>query len=311
MKKIKFRRVLNKTALLSLLIALMTVTAACSSSGSGSGSSKIVIATKGFTESDILQQVLKLLVENDTDLKVETIKLDNNLLWEATKKGDVDLFVEYTGTALINILKQQPEYDPQVVYDKVKQQLQEKENLSLLEPLGFNNTYALAVRREVSEQYGITNITQLAEHAGELIFTAVPLVESETRPDGYVQAKKAYGIKFKQLKGISDRSLQVQTIKRKEADAILVYSTDGSIAANDLVVLDDDKRVFVPYYAAPLIRSEVLKAHPELKEVLNKLSGQISESTMQKLNDEVESGKKKPVDVARAWLEEKGLIKQK
>ncbi|MFF2911397.1 glycine betaine ABC transporter substrate-binding protein [Paenibacillus sp. NPDC057934] len=301
----KLKKRTFKQVSILLLAILVLVIAGCSNAKS----SKIVIATKGNTESNIMQQLLKLIVTENTSINVETVKLDNNILWEAIKKGDVDAYVEYTGTALMNILKQAPERDPEKVYNKVKTMLNEQENLTMLDPLGFDSTYAFAIRKEVADKYGITNLTQLAKHSNQLIFAAEPLIEKSNRPDGYRLVKEAYGFNFKQLMGISSPPLQLEALKNKEADVIITLATKGIFEVNNLVPLEDDKHIFIPYYAAPLVRNETLKAHPELKEVLNKLSNKVSLQAIREMNRQVDAEQKEPEDVAKAWLKQEGFLK--
>ncbi|MFF2483480.1 glycine betaine ABC transporter substrate-binding protein [Paenibacillus sp. NPDC058071] len=288
-----------------LLTILVLIAAGCSNAKP----SKIVIATKGNTESNIMQQLLKQIVEENTSINVETVKLDNSILWEAVKKGDVDVYVEYTGTALMNILKQEPERDPDAVYNKVKKMLEEQENLTMLDPLGFDSTYAFALRKEVADQYGIANLTQLAEHSSQLKFAADPMIEKSSRPDGYRLVNEAYGFKFKELVGISNPTLQLEALKNKEADVMITIATKGIFEVNNLVPLEDDKHIFLPYYAAPLVRNETLEAHPELKEVLNKLSNKVSIEAIREMNRQVDAEEKKPEDVVRAWLKQEGFLK--
>jgi glycine betaine/choline ABC-type transport system substrate-binding protein len=275
-----------------------------------SGSSKtdtIVIATKGFAESDILANIQKLLIENDTDLKTEVKKLDNKLLWDAIKAGKADTYVEYTGTALLNLLKEDPIFDADQVYEVVSKGLHEKYQLKLLEPIGFNNTYGLAVKKETADKLGIISISDLAKVSDQLVFGASQ--EYINRPDSWPIIEKTYGLKYKEIKTIQEPSLQYQAVNQNLIDSMIVYSTDSKISETGLTVLKDDQNVFLPYYAAPLIRESVLKEHPELEKTLNKLAGKITDEEMQKLNGEVELNQRPPLDVAEEWLKEQGLIK--
>ncbi|MEC0105852.1 glycine betaine ABC transporter substrate-binding protein [Paenibacillus taichungensis] len=292
---------------LGLVLTTVLTAAGCSNSNASGRNDTIVLATKGFAESDILANAFKILVENDTKLKTEVKKLDNTLLWNAIDSGDVDAYVEYSGTALINILKQEPEFDADKAFKTVVTQLKEKSKLIALDPLGFNNTYVFTVPRETAEKYGLKTASQLAEKSGELVFGASE--EFLNRPDAWPYVESIYKPKFKETKSIQDPSLQYQAIKQKLIDVKLSYSTDSQILANDLVALEDDKHVFIPYDAFPVVREQTLEGHPELKEVLNKLAGKLDEKAMQKLNAEVEQDQKPALDVARDWLKAQGLIK--
>ncbi|CQR55605.1 ABC transporter substrate-binding protein [Paenibacillus riograndensis] len=291
----------------ALLLSAALAAAGCSNSKASGSSDTIVLATKGFAESDILANAFKLLIEEDTDLKTEVKKLDNTLLWNAIDTGDVDAYVEYSGTALINILKLDPEFDPDKAFQTVVAQLKEKNNLTALEPLGFNNTYVFAVRKETAEKYGLTTASQLAEKSGELIFGSSE--EFLNRADAWPYVENIYKPKFKEIKSIQNKSLQYQAIDQKLIDVMLPYSTDSQLLTSGLVALEDDKHVFIPYDAFPIVRGQTLEEHPELKETLNKLAGKIDEATMQALNAEVEQEQKPAIDVAKEWLKSQALIK--
>lgn len=292
-----------------IVFSLILITAGCGkSSNSSSGKTdQIVIATKGFAESDILANMIKLLIENNTKLTTKIEKLDNNLLWNAVKTGKVDTYVEYTGTALINILKQKPIYDANKSYKTVSRQLEDKFKLKALNPIGFNDTYALILKKDKAKKLGITDISQLAKKSGQLTLGASE--EYLKRPDSWPILKKTYNLNFKEIKSIQDKSLQYKAAQQNIIDSMIAYSTDSQIPSSGMVVIKDNKHVFLPYHAFPLIRDSVLKKHPELKGIINKLSGKISDSEMQKLNGEVELKKRPALDVAKEWLKDNGLIK--
>lgn len=298
---------LRKAIALGATALLIAVMSGCSASGSGK-SSTINIATKGFAESDLLANAFKLLIENDTKLKANVETLDNSLLWNALQEDKVDVYAEYTGTALINILKAEPEFDPQKAYDKVKSELKEKNQLTVLDPIGFNNTYAFGLHKDQAEKYGIKTTSQLAEKSGELIFGASE--EFINRPDAWPPILETYNPKFKEIKTIQNPGLAYQAIEQKLIDSMILYTTDSQITVKPIVVLEDDKHVFLPYYAVPIVRDEVLKEHPELEEVLNKLAGKITDAEMQKLNGEVELKQRPALDVAKEWLTANGLLEK-
>lgn len=306
-KKLRPRKGGKLLLTMGIVLTTLLTAAGCANSGAAGSNDTIVLATKGFAESDILANAFKLLIENDTKLKTDIKKLDNNLLWAAIGKGDVDAYVEYSGTALINILKLKPEFDPQKAFKTVVTELKEKNQLIALDPLGFNNTYVFAVRKYTAEKYGLKTASQLAEKSGELVFGASE--EFIARPDAWPYIESIYKTKFKEIKSIQDAGLRYQAIKQNLVDVIIPYSTDSKMLEYNLVALEDDKHVFVPYDAFPIVREQTLEKHPELKDVLNKLAGKLDETSMQKLNAEVEIQQKPPLDVAREWLKEQGLIK--
>ncbi|WP_169306546.1 glycine betaine ABC transporter substrate-binding protein [Cohnella pontilimi] len=295
---------LKKKGLIAAVIAvLMLLLTAC---GGGKGNS-ITISSKGFSEQDILANMVKLLVENNTDIKVNLKNnLSDNVLFEAFKKGDIDAYVEYTGTALLQYLKKDPLYDDKQVYDEVYKAYKEQYKWTWLEPIGFNDTYALAIRQEDADKYGITTTSQLAEQSDKFVFGSAQ--EFLNRPDGLPAIKEKYNMKFKDVKAFGAQ-LDYQALSQKQVDAIIVYTTDGRIPANKIKVLEDDKHLFLPYDAVPIIKDSVLEKHPELKDVLNKLAGKITDDQMQVLNGKVDNEKQKAEDVAKQFLTEQGLLK--
>jgi osmoprotectant transport system substrate-binding protein len=298
----KHKTIFARLSLLSLVL-LLALTGCSTSKGA---SDTVVVATKGFAESDILANAISLLIQNDTKLKTKIVTMDNNLLWQGIQGGEVDTYVEYTGTALLNMLKEKPEYDPQKVYDIVKEKMKEQYQIEVLDQIGFNDTYALTLRKEIAEKYNIKTTSELAEHAGEAVFgTSQDFIKRE---DTWPLLEKAYNLQFKEIKTIQNNSMAYQAIQQGLIDVSTVYTTDSKILTGNFIVLEDDKNVFVPYFAIPLIREETLEKHPELRDVINKLAGTIDDSKMQNLNSEVESKKRPALDVAKEWLKSEGLL---
>lgn len=252
--------------------------------------------------------MLATLIEKNTDLKVDR-KLNlggTDVAFNALKSGDIDMYVEYTGTGLVNILKKPTQNNSDAVYNEVKKDFKEKYNLDWLEPIGFNNTYTLAVSPSVEEKYHPKTISDLKKISNNLVLGCT--MEFTERPDGYPGLKKTYDIEFKSVKGM-DSGLRYPAIEKGDVDVIDAFSTDGMLKAYNLTVLEDDKNFFPPYYAAPLVRDDTLKKHPELKDVLNKLAGQINDETMRELNYKVDKLGEDPRTVADDFLKSKGLIK--
>ncbi len=276
-------------------------------SSSTSSSDTIVIGGKNFTEQDIMADMMKLLIQkNDPKLHIKMKTwLDSNVVWNAMKNGNIDIYVEYTGTGLVNILKDPVTTDPQKAYDTVKQQMEQKYHITWLKPIGFNNTYAMAMTQKEAGKLGIKTISGLAKESGNLTLgTEQDFIE---RTDGLPAMNKLYGTHFKHVKSM-EIGLKYKALTSGNVDVIDAFSTDGNIPANHLVLLKDDKHLFPPYYAVPTIRDSVLKAHPELKAILNQLAGKIDDSEMQKLNEEVDLNHKKAMDVAQQWLKEQGML---
>lgn len=270
---------------------------------------KIVIGSKNFSEQIILGNMLADVIEDKTDIKVER-KLNlggSQVAFSALNKGDIDMYVEYTGTGLVNILKQPPNSNPDQVYHYVQKEFNQKYNIQMLKPLGFNNTYALAVRQDTAKQYGLNTISDLAKISNSLVMG--PTIEFPNREDGLIGLRKTYNIHFKDVKAV-DGGLRYTALDNHKSDVIDAFSTDGLLEAFHLKVLKDDKHFFPPYYAVPIIKQETLKEHPELKNAINSLAGKLTDEKMRELNYKVDSLKQSPAKVAKEFLEKEGLIKK-
>ncbi|MGF7397766.1 glycine betaine ABC transporter substrate-binding protein [Thermoanaerobacterium thermosaccharolyticum] len=292
--------------IISAILALVIISALISGCGKSSGT--VVIGSKNFTEQIIMGNMLATLIEKNTNLKVVR-KLNlggTDVAFNALKSGDIDVYVEYTGTGLVNILKEPTQNNSDAVYNEVKKDFKEKYNLDWLEPIGFNNTFTLAISPSVEEKYHPKTISDLKKISSNLVLGST--MEFTERPDGYPGLKKTYNIKFKSVKGM-DSGLRYPAIEKGDVDVIDAFSTDGMLKAYNLTVLKDDKNFFPPYYAAPLVRDDTLKKYPELKDVLNKLAGQINDETMRELNYKVDKLGEDPKTVADGFLKSKGLIK--
>lgn len=296
-----------KKVTLLLIIVLITALLAGCSAFTGKQSDRIVIGGKNFTEQDILVYIMKDLIEAKTNLKVETKPYlgGTNVVAQALDRGDIDIYAEYTGTALLSILGQPVINNPEQAYQKVKQLYQDEKKLVWLKPFGFNNTYTLSMRADQAAQLGVSSISDLMKHAPSLVLGSTH--EFLERPDGYKGLQKLYGITFSDAKGM-DPGLTYAACRDAKVDVIDAFATDGRIPAFNLQVLKDDKNFFPPYYAAPVVRAETLKKHPEIADALNTLAGKLDDKQMSQLNAKVDLEKKDPKDVAREWLKSQGLI---
>ncbi|MGH2535147.1 MAG: glycine betaine ABC transporter substrate-binding protein [Thermomicrobiales bacterium] len=286
----------------------------------------VAVGSKQFTEQLLVGEMLALLLE-DADYPVERqLGLSGtNIVHEALLAGEVDTYVEYTGTGLINILNlplpaatpgadtAAPVASPatggmagmDTVYEIVKAEYEAQFSVTWLDPLGFNNTYTMAVRPETATELGLTTISDLAPHAGDLIFVGTQ--EFLERPDGLPGMTATYGFEFGETVGV-DPGLVYQALDSGQGDVISAFATDGRIPALGLVLLEDDLSFFPPYFAAPIVRQDLLDQDPAVRDVLNKLAGRIDNATMADLNFQVDDGGEEPEDVARAYLEEQGVI---
>ena len=270
----------------------------------------INIATKPMTEGYILGQMLTELIEQDTDLKVNMttgVGGGTSNIHPAIVKGEFDLYPEYTGTSWEAVLKKEASYD-ESKFDELQKEYKEKYNLEYVNLYGFNNTYGLAVNKDIAEKYNLKTYSDLAKVSNNLIFGAE--YDFFEREDGYKELQKVYNVDFKK-KIDMDIGLKYQAMKDKKIDVMVIFTTDGQLAISDVVVLEDDKKMYPSYRAGTVVRSEILSKYPELKAVLEKLNNILDDKTMADLNYQVESEGKKPEDVAREYLQEKGLLEVK
>jgi osmoprotectant transport system permease protein len=270
----------------------------------------IVIGGKNFTEQYILPYVIAEYVKDKTNynVKVEGGLGESTIVNAAIQKGDIDMYVEYTGTGLLTVLKDKynPNLTPNDVYNKVKQGYSEKYHIEWLKSLGFENTYALALNQQKFQELGIKTISDLTRSSSQLVFGGP--ADFYEREDGYNGLVQTYNLSFKEKRTL-DANLMYDALKNGKADVIPAYTTDGRIPRYHLAILKDDKHFFPPYYAAPIVREDTLKKFPKLKDVVNQLAGKISETDMAEMNAKVDIDKQDPKDVAREFLKKKGLIK--
>jgi osmoprotectant transport system permease protein len=268
---------------------------------------RIVIGSKDSAEPILLAHMLALLVEDRTGLPVErALNLGGTLVcYNALSRGGLDAYVEYTGTALTTILKQSPGRDPAAVLGLVRAGCS-RDGVTVLDPIGFENTFAILMRRDRALALGVRRISDLKAHAGSLRAGFGP--EFMNRPDGYPGLVAAYGLTFAEAPRELDRNLLYGAVARGTLDVAAGDSTDGRVASLDLVVLEDDRRYFPPYQAVPLARAGALGRHPRLREALDALAGRIDAATMTALNHRVDGLKEDPAAVARAFLVGRGLL---
>lgn len=275
--------------------------------GCGDKGDQVVVGGKDFTEQDILVNLVAEMIEANSDIQVERKPYlgGSSVVASAMEVGDVDVMVEYTGTGLMSVLGEPVMNDSQKVFEKVQKGYQDKFDIQWLAPLGFNNTFAITMTEDKAQAMGIKTLSDLKDHASSLRFASTH--EFLERVDGYEALKEAYGIDFKDVKGM-DPGLCYTALHEDQADVSISFATDGRIPAFDFRILEDDKAFFPPYDASVLVRNESLEKHPELKAILERLSGQIDDAEMAKLNAKVDIDKADAQTVAKAWLKEKGLI---
>jgi osmoprotectant transport system substrate-binding protein len=267
----------------------------------------LVIGSKNFTEQVILGEMLAQHLEAKTGLHVERrfYLAGTYICHQALQAGRIDAYVEYTGTALTAILKQPVESDPAKVYHKVKQEYASRFGLEVMDPLGFNNTFAIVIRGETARRLNLHKLSEAAPYVPQ--WRPGFGYEFMERPDGYQGFVRAYHLTFGQSPRIMDLGLLYRALLEKQLDLVVGNSTDGLIAARDLAVLEDDKHYFPPYQAVPIVRRGTLERHPAVREALNQLGGKISDEEMRQLNYAVDGEHRDPVDVVREFLRSKHL----
>ena len=269
---------------------------------------RIAVGSKDFTEQVILGELVAQIIESKAGLRAERrFDLGGNLAHQALVAGEIDAYVEYTGTALTAILRQAPLTDPREVYRRVKEDYAAKFGIEWTEPMGFNNTFAILVRGEDARRLNLKTITEAARHAPK--WRAGFGQDFMSRPDGYAGFARTYGLKFVQLREM-DLSLTYRALVERQVDLIAGNSTDGLIARHDLVQLTDDRRYFPPYDAVPIVRQEVLKRFPKVREALGMLGGLISVEEMRQLNFQVDGEHRGVKEVVLEFLKKKGLRKE-
>lgn len=292
---------------LKVCSAILAVIMLFSFIGQGFGKKDtIVVGSKDYTEGIILGNMYADLLEEYTDYNIERkLNMSTTVLWNATVSGDIDMYADYTGTVFMNIMKEESISDVDEVYNRVKDNLDKEYDIKVLDPIGFNNTYTLAMEEDIAKEYGIETYSDLAKHSDKLVFS--PTLAFQNRDDGLPGLQKYYNMDFKEVKSM-DGGLRYQALQRGDAQVIDAFSTDGLLKKFNLKVLEDDKSFFPPYYAIPLVREDLIEKYPETEEILNKLSGLISEEEMIELNYKVDEEGQSPEIVAHDYLVEKNLI---
>lgn len=291
-------------AVLCLLCFLPPV---CALQGCGSAKPHITIGSKFFTEQVVLAELLAQHIEAATGIHVERkSNLGGTLLCQkALLAGDLDLYVEYTGTALTAVLGAAPEGDASAVYQRVKRGYAQRFGLEVTEPLGFENSFAMVVRGDDARQFHIRTISDIARFAPR--WRAGFGYEFLERPDGFRGWSARYGLHFSAQPSVMDLGLIYRALVDKQVDIVAGNSTDGLIDALHLAVLDDDLHYFPPYDAVPIVRQDTLAKFPALRAALASLAGKISADDMRHLNAQVDAEQRDVAAVVRAFRAARSL----
>ena len=267
----------------------------------------VVVGSKNFPEQLILGELIAQQIEARTHLKVERrfYLAGTYICQQAMLAGRIDVYPEYTGTALTAILKQPPLKDPDAVYEKVKQQYEQQFHFAVLPSFGFNDTFAIEIRGADARRLHLATISQAAKYTPQ--WRAGFGYEFMERADGYKGLVAAYGLRFARPPLIMDLGLLDRALVNKQIDLAAGNSTDGLIPVLDLAVLEDDQRYFPPYYAVTIVREEALARHPQLRAALTPLAGKVSDEDMRALNYAVDGQHRSVTDVVREFRRKKGL----
>jgi osmoprotectant transport system substrate-binding protein len=278
------------------------------SSCAPSHSDRIVVGSKNFTESLMLGELLAQEIEAHTHLKVERrfYLAGTYICQQAMLSGRIDIYPEYTGTALTAILKQNVGSDRTDVYQRVKKEYETRLGLTLGPPFGFNNTFAMEIRGEDARQLSLKTLSQAAAYGPH--WRAGFGYEFMERPDGYTGLVAAYGLHFAAPPRIMDLGLLASALKDRQIDIAAGNATDGLIPVFDLFVLEDDRHYFPPYEAVAVVRQQTLEQHPDVARALADLGNKITDQEMQKLNYALDGEHRDVRDVAREFLQSKGLV---
>lgn len=306
--KKKRRRELAVVSTVCAAIVMLSVGANIQSALHARDTQRVVVGSSNYTEAILLGYLYSNLIEEHTNLEVEQRFNLNGaaMCFDALDQGKLDMFVEYTGTILPNMLHRSiASTDPEVIYKQIKDLMAQEHNIHVSAPLGFNNTYAMSVRPETAQKYNLKTLSDLMAAAPELRLGCT--VEFVQREDCLSLLQSRFGTQFRDVKGL-DASIRYEAIESDQVDVIDAFTTDALLPKAGLLKLEDDVQFFPPYQAVNLVRQAILEQYPALADVLAMLDGVIDEDTMAALNAKVDIDGIDAMDVAREFLIEKGLI---
>jgi osmoprotectant transport system substrate-binding protein len=299
---------LSWPAIGSLPLCVFALLVMMATSGCGKrGGETLVVGSKNFTEQIVLAELFAQQIEAHSALRVERkLNLGGTFIChDALVSGKIDLYPEYTGTALTAVLNDPLQKDPAEVFRRVQEEYRARFNVEVMPPLGFNNTFAMVVRGDDADKLHLRRISDVAPLAPK--WRAGFGYEFMERPDGYRGWIAAYGLHFSGEPRILDLGLLYRALADKQVDLVAGNSTDGVIASLHMVALEDDHHYFPPYEAVPLVRRATLEKHPEVRDAIGTLAGKVSEGEMRKMNYAVDGEHRDPGEVVREFRKAKGL----
>lgn len=293
------KRIIKTLLITSISIALT----ACSKS---SNAKTISLGSKDFTENEIVSEIYALALENEGYKVDRKYDIASSVIHQSIINKDIDIYPEYTGTGLISILKLKPLTNSDEVYQKVKDEYRKQFKITWLNYAKANDGQGIFVSKQVADKYGIRTISDLQKNASNIRFASQG--EFDEREDGLPGLEKVYGkFNWKSSK-VYDNGLKYSVVENDKADASPAYTTEGQLSQTDkFVLLEDDKQAWPPYNLAPIIRDDVLKANPQIKDVLNKVSAKLDTATLTKLNAKVDVDKKEYEEVAKEFYQSLNL----
>jgi osmoprotectant transport system substrate-binding protein len=311
----------NRTKLIRAIPALLAllILAACGNVGDsggsedGGGGPEITVGSKNFTEQYILGELYaQALAANGFSVEKKLDLGSEQIADKALQNGQIDMYPEYTGTSLVATLDYPGDpadlKTPEETYQKAKELYAKRDPAdTMLTPAPFNNSYGIFVRKDVAEEKNLKTLADLAEASPDLTF--VSYSEFQNRSDGYKNMQKNYpALDFGEIRIVNQLGLRYQGLQGGEGDVGVGFTTDGQLASDDLVVMQDPKSIWPFYYPAPVVRSDVLEQNPKMKGVLDEVSGSLDVETMRELNGKVDLEQEDPEDVAAEFLQEKGIV---
>jgi osmoprotectant transport system substrate-binding protein len=298
---------------LMLVVACGNVGGTESSGSGGGGGPTIVVGSKDFTEQFILGSMYAQALDANGFNGVTKLDLGSEQIADkALQNGQIDLYPEYTGTALVAIVPFEGDPStlttPQKTYEAARKGYAERKPAdTMLTPAPFNNTYGIFVRSSVAEEENLTTMADLAEASPSLTF--ISYSQFQNRSDGYPNVKKNYpAFDFKEIKIVNELGLRYSGLESGDGDVGVGFTTDGQLASDQLVVMKDSKHIWPFYYPAPVVRSDVLEKYPKVEKILNEVSASLDVETMRELNGQVDLEQEDPEDVAAEHLEEAGIV---
>jgi len=294
---------LARNVALGLLILCLVLATGCRPSHSG----RIIVGSKNFTEQVVLAELIAQHIESRLHVPVERrfYLAGSYIAHQAVLADRIDIYPEYTGTALTAILKQSPNWDANVVFNEVRERYEKQFHLTVTPPLGFNNSFAMVMRGADARKLGISKLSQAKPYSPKWIFGCG--YEFLERPDGYQGLVRRYGLTFADKPRVMDLGLLYRALKDRQIDLAAGNGTDGVIAAFDMTVLEDDLHYFPPYEAVPVVNDDVLRRFPQLASTLSELANTISDDEMRRMNYAVDGEHRDVVDVVTEFRAKKGL----